>query len=171
MIDLFTVSVLLDAGAGNQWAYHSKESGKVLRRSEGLAVASLEMFKAGAFSSDADQPHMVDKAGLKKVTVKSLERGMQVSEDNPITGLEGRAGLLMRLSEAMGNADFFGSDGRPGNMIGKIIISDHVPATPLTICRLSTIASLYSGSICPHCSLANTMGSSDGWLGTHLAVF
>lgn len=119
LIDLFTVSVLLDAGAGNQWSYRSKESGKVFRRSEGLALASLEMFKAGAFSSDPAEPHRVDKGGLKKVTLRSLERSLQVSEDNPMAGLEGRAGLLIRLSDAMTNTELFGSDGRPGNMIGK----------------------------------------------------
>jgi Protein of unknown function (DUF1688) len=119
LLDLFTVSVLLDAGAGNQWSYKSKENGKVYRRSEGLAVASLEMFKTGAFSSDPNEPHMVDKKGLKRVTVKSLERGMQVSHENPMTGLEGRAGLLMKLSDAMENADLFGVNGRPGNMLGK----------------------------------------------------
>jgi Protein of unknown function (DUF1688) len=113
------VSVLLDAGAGNQWSYKSKESGKVFRRSEGLAVASLEMFKTGAFSSDPADPHKVDKAGLRKITVKSLEKGLQVSEDNPMPGLEGRAGLLMKLSHAMANTELFGPDGRPGNMIGK----------------------------------------------------
>ncbi|KAJ9639891.1 hypothetical protein H2199_006124 [Coniosporium tulheliwenetii] len=56
LIDLFVVSVLLDAGAGTRWQYRSKESGKVYRRSEGLAVASLEMFKAGVFSSDPAEP-------------------------------------------------------------------------------------------------------------------
>lgn len=45
MIDLFLVSVLLDAGAGNRWSYKSAENGRVYKRSEGLAVASLEMFK------------------------------------------------------------------------------------------------------------------------------
>lgn len=45
MIDLFLVSVLLDAGAGTEWGYTSKDNGKVYRRSEGLAVASLDMFK------------------------------------------------------------------------------------------------------------------------------
>lgn len=45
MIDLFLVSVLLDAGAGTQWGYTSKDNGKVYRRSEGLAVASLDMFQ------------------------------------------------------------------------------------------------------------------------------
>lgn len=45
LIDLFLVSVLLDAGAGTQWSFKSSENGKVYRRSEGIAVASLEMFK------------------------------------------------------------------------------------------------------------------------------
>lgn len=46
LIDLYLVSVLLDAGAGTQWSYKSIENGRIYRRSEGLAVASLEMFKA-----------------------------------------------------------------------------------------------------------------------------
>lgn len=45
LIDLFLVSVLLDAGAGTEWSFKSADSGKVYRRSEGLAIASLEMFK------------------------------------------------------------------------------------------------------------------------------
>lgn len=45
MIDLFLISVLLDAGAGTQWSYKSTENGRIYRRSEGIAVASLEMFK------------------------------------------------------------------------------------------------------------------------------
>lgn len=120
LIDLFTVSVLLDAGAGTSWSYKSKESGKIYRRSEGLAVASLEMFKAGMFSSDPSQPHQATKAGLAQVTIKTLERGLQVSEANPIAGLEGRAGLIMRLANAMERRELFGVSGRPGNMIGMI---------------------------------------------------
>lgn len=44
LIDLFLVSVLLDAGAGTQWSYKNNDDGKTYRRSEGLAVASLDMF-------------------------------------------------------------------------------------------------------------------------------
>ena len=119
MIDLFVVSVLLDAGAGSKWQYKSKESSKIYRRSEGLAVASLEMFKAGAFSSDPDQPHQVDGRGLKNLTVESLTRGLQSTESNPLAGMEGRAGLLQRLGEAMGNQLYFGPRGRPGHMLGR----------------------------------------------------
>lgn len=119
LIDLFLVSVLLDAGAGTRWSYKSKESGKVYRRSEGLAIASLEMFKAGYFSSDESKPCQVDCVGLKSLSLQQMARGLQVSENNPIMGLEGRAGLLCRLGDALKNKGLFGADGRPGNMLGR----------------------------------------------------
>jgi hypothetical protein len=118
LIDLFLVSVLLDAGAGTKWRYTSKENGRIYRRSEGLAVASLEMFKAGLFSSNTSQPYQVDSAGLKRLTVITMAHGLQVSDDNPIEGLQGRTGLLTRLAGALQNADVFGVDSRPGNMLG-----------------------------------------------------
>jgi light-regulated signal transduction histidine kinase (bacteriophytochrome) len=46
-IDLATVSVLLDAGAGTAWRYRDAPSALTLARSEGLAIASLAMFQAG----------------------------------------------------------------------------------------------------------------------------
>ena len=118
LIDLFLVSVLLDAGAGTAWSYKSKESGKIYRRSEGLAVASFEMFKIGMFSSNPDQPFQVDALGLAQLNEATLGRGLQVSPTNPIAGLEGRAGLMTRLSQALRNQEFFGKTTRPGNMLG-----------------------------------------------------
>lgn len=119
LLDLFLVSVLLDAGAGTKWQYKSKESGRIYRRSEGLAVASLEMFKAGCFSSDPREPCQVDSAGLKKLDVSIMARGLQVNENNPIDGLEGRTNLLLRLGEALQNQEVFGLEARPGNMLGR----------------------------------------------------
>lgn len=43
------MSVLLDAGAGNDWKYRESPGDVVVERSEGLAVASLHMFVDGAF--------------------------------------------------------------------------------------------------------------------------
>jgi hypothetical protein len=120
LLDLFLVSVLLDAGAGTKWSYKSKESGRIYRRSEGLAVASLEMFRAGMFSSDPNAPHQVDSAGLKKLDVAAVARGLQVNETNPIDGLEGRTSLLLRLAEALQNQEVFGLEARPGNMLGTV---------------------------------------------------
>ncbi|KAI9888369.1 MAG: hypothetical protein M1814_000530 [Vezdaea aestivalis] len=122
LIDLFLVSVLLDAGAGTKWSYKSKENGRVYTRSEGLAVASLEMFKDGLFSGDASQPHRVDAEGLQKLTVESLAKGLQVSDHNPMSGIDGRAGLLIRLSDALrGNTELFGHEARPGNMLDYLL--------------------------------------------------
>ncbi|KAK4683545.1 hypothetical protein P7C73_g6700, partial [Tremellales sp. Uapishka_1] len=60
LLDLYLVSVLLDAGAGNEWSYTEKETGWVGGRSEGLAVASYNMFVAGVFSSDPTNKFQVD---------------------------------------------------------------------------------------------------------------
>ncbi len=48
--DLAIVSVLLDAGAGPQWRYRDAATGESIGRSEGLALASLDMFAHGVFS-------------------------------------------------------------------------------------------------------------------------
>lgn len=44
---------------------------------------------------------------------------MQVSDANPMVGLSGRTSLLVNLKTALeSNPRFFGSDARPGNIIG-----------------------------------------------------
>lgn len=142
LLDLFLVSVLLDAGAGPRWSYRSKESGKIYRRSEGLAVASLEMFKAGYFSSEQLEPCQVDSVGLKRLTVQQLAKGLQVSESNPISGLEGRAGLMSKLGDAMNNPSLFGKDGRPGNMLDYLLSHPSTHAASVPIVTLPTLWSV-----------------------------
>jgi hypothetical protein len=77
LLDLVIASVLLDAGAGMAWKY--TENGKTYGKSEGLAVASLAMFMAGAFSHDPKRPHQVTSEGLARLDAATLERGFQVS--------------------------------------------------------------------------------------------
>ncbi|KDR74811.1 hypothetical protein GALMADRAFT_249696 [Galerina marginata CBS 339.88] len=117
-IDLFVVSVLLDAGAGNAWKYTEPNTGLTFSRSEGLGVASVHMFESGLFSSDPDQPYRVDAAGLENVTPDKTAAAMQVSNSNPMVGIDGRASLLFNLSKALkASPEFFGVDGRPGNLV------------------------------------------------------
>ena len=99
--DLAVVSVLLDAGAGKDWEYRDEASGERIGRSEGLALASLDMFAAGAFSSDPAQPLQADAHALRHLDVETLERGFQSSASNPLLALEGRAALLNRLGEEL----------------------------------------------------------------------
>lgn len=118
LLDLFFVSVLLDAGAGNSWSYHDKDSGMDFSRSEGLGVASFNMFVQGFFSGDPTQPFRVDAVGLARVTAEKTALAMQVGSTNRMVGLEGRATLLANLSRALnGSPQFFGGDGRPGNLL------------------------------------------------------
>lgn len=51
-IDLFVVSVLLDAGAGDAWVFNEPNTKLQMNRSEGLALASYYMFKDGHFDSE-----------------------------------------------------------------------------------------------------------------------
>ena len=52
--------------------------------------------------------------------MQRLATGLQVSDSNPIQGLEGRASLLIKLGEALKNTHLFGAEGRPGHMIGEL---------------------------------------------------
>lgn len=98
MMDLAVVSVLLDAGAGPAWAYREADTGETYARSEGLGVASFHMFAAGAFSRDPKgDPLRVDAERLAALTPMDIAMGFQVKAHNPLTGLEGRAGLLRKL--------------------------------------------------------------------------
>lgn len=141
LIDLFVVSVLLDAGAGNKWEFKAS-NGRIYRRSEGLAVASLEMFNSGLFSSNPAQKDQVDGMALKKLTVEILARGLQVSEMNPIEGLEGRSSLLIKLGEALDNQHYFGVDSRPGNMLDYLL--QHPSTQKLGVAPVITIPTLWT---------------------------
>ena len=99
--DLVIVSVLLDAGAGSTWSYREPATGRHFDRSEGLAIASFDMFVDGVFSADPQNALRADAAALRGLTADRLGQGFQVSTANPLIGLDGRATLLMRLGQAV----------------------------------------------------------------------
>ena len=115
--DLAVTSVLLDAGAGPSWSY-TDQRGIETSRSEGLAVASLEAFTAGLFSDDPARPWRATASGLAALTATKLADAFQVTQDNPLAGLEGRVGLLQALGRALAEQpDVFGAEGRIGAMV------------------------------------------------------
>lgn len=118
--DLAITSVLLDAGAGPAWSYEDAATGTITTRSEGLAVASLRLFESGAFSTGPD-PLRADN--LSALTTKQLAKGFQVTDANPLLGLDGRADLLRRLGDqASARPDLFGmkDSPRPGGLFDAI---------------------------------------------------
>ena len=101
--DLAIVSVLLDAGAGPRWRYRDPIMGGDSARSEGLALASFSMFVSGDFSShhgiaqDCVHQLRVDADALANLKTETLCQGFQITDQNPLSGLEGRAALLRSL--------------------------------------------------------------------------
>ncbi len=121
-IDLAVVSVLLDAGAGAAWSYLDNDTGLAFARSEGLAVASIDLFRTGAFSSDPLVPLRADATALAALALPALTFGLQASARNPLVGLPQRLALLQRLGAALtARPDLFGAAGRPGHLIDAIL--------------------------------------------------
>ncbi|KAL7791441.1 hypothetical protein V8C37DRAFT_157120 [Trichoderma ceciliae] len=167
LIDLFLVSVLLDAGAGTTWTYKSVENGKVYRRSEGIAIASLEMFKSGIFSASPTNKHQVDKVGLRALTVAKIASGMQADPDNELVGLEGRTELLVKLADSLEeNVEYFGADGRPGNMIDHLLSHPATQASSILIVPLPVLWNILMdglSSIWPTRTAINGVPLGDAW--------
>ncbi len=121
--DLVIISVLLDAGAGKSWQYTEPQTQLIFARSEGLAVASYQMFCQGIFSSDSNNSLQVDAQKLQSLTAEELAAGFQVTPDNPLVGLSGRLKLLQKLGQVLLTLpDIFGKENpRPGNLINYLL--------------------------------------------------
>jgi hypothetical protein len=81
------------------------------------------MFESGAFSANPLEPLRVDADVLATLSVADLERGLQVSDSNPLVGLEGRVDLLRRLGALVGSKpDIFASfdTPRPGGLFDRL---------------------------------------------------
>jgi hypothetical protein len=109
--------VLLDAGAGAAWRFRDSQ-GRVFERSEGLAVASVELFASGAFSANSREPLRSDASALAAITPGHIARAFQSGPGNELVGLEGRARLLARLGAVMqSQPQWFGTPARVGNLL------------------------------------------------------
>jgi hypothetical protein len=164
-IDLAAVSVLLDAGAGPNWCYQEVETGKVLARSEGLAVASLRALQSGLFSADPAEPWRADAAALSRLSPERLARAFQHGPGNELVGLAERAALLRRLGEVcIATPALFGSAARLGNLYDYWSAHhEELPAAEILRTLLYALGPIWPGRI----SLA---GVRLGDCGRHPAV-
>jgi hypothetical protein len=187
LIDLAMVSVLLDGGAGPDWKYTEASTGKTFTRSEGLALASYYAFTGGLFSNDANRALQADAEGLRALTTEDLAEAFQVTDTNPLVGLEDRAVLLRRLGEVIQEQpEVFGDETqRPGGMFDMLVSPLGPEAPPHTadiaahdilsqlLMSLSEIwpASNSIGSVplgdCWRHSAVRGDGLTDGWMPLH----
>lgn len=147
--DLAIVSVLLDAGAGAAWRYRDAVTGESIGRSEGLAIASLDMFARGLFSRDGHSPFRADADVLAKLPLASLTSAFQVSDANPLLGLEGRTDLLRRLGKQVSERpEVFGlhDTPRPGGLFDHIAeqaVGGAIPAPAILSAVLNQLGPIW----------------------------
>ncbi len=137
--DLVILSVLLDAGSGPGWRFVDPVSGGTYARSEGLAVASQRMVESGALEGAG--------AALAALTAGTLAGGFQVSPDNPLLGLEGRAALLRRLgSRVLERPDIF-PGGRLGGLFDLIATRGSITAPAILELLLEALGPVWAGRL------------------------
>jgi hypothetical protein len=163
-LDLVITSVLLDAGAGDHWVYREQSTGLTLSRSEGLGVASFHLFCSGALSQDRKSMH-ADAEGLRRIDADDLRAAFQVSDKNPLLGVEGRVRLLNNLASAVSNRGIF-RDGRPGNIL-DYLRDRHAGAIPASAV-LRAVLDLF-GPIWPGRLSAGGIPLGDVWAYGRLA--
>ncbi len=150
--DLAITSVLLDAGAGPAWRYVEGRTGETYARSEGLAVASFDLFIGGAFSARPDDPFRADARALATLAVPELTHGFQVRPDNPLVGVDGRVALLNRLGRAVAADPAFGTDeeARPGGLFDLLLgqaVGGRLPAERILAALLTHLGPIWPGRI------------------------
>jgi hypothetical protein len=150
-IDLVIPSVLLDAGAGAEWHYEDRETGMQLGRSEGLGVASLNLFASGALSDDPAQPLRADAAALARMSESGLAEAFQAGYGNSLVGVAGRAALLQRLGKTIAAAPaVFGTPARLGNLYDWLAAraqGGKIEARQVLEVLLSTLGPVWPGRI------------------------
>jgi hypothetical protein len=151
--DLAITSVLLDAGAGASWHFLDQDTGSVVSRSEGLGVASLRMFEAGAFSSDPADPLRADAERLMHLKHEEIADGFQSMVGNRLVGVEGRADLLASLGRtvAANPAVFARQDrARPGGLYDYLAAQAErgkLPAPRILEALLQHLGSIWPGRL------------------------
>ncbi len=151
-IDLAVTSVLLDAGAGAKWRYREPDGDGDYARSEGLAVASFHLFSSGALSSRGSAKLIADAGGLEALSRDRFMQAFQVSDGNPLVGVEGRVGLLNALGRALRDKPkFFGQTlPRIGNLYDYLVERAEggaIAAAELLIAVLNAFSTIWPGRV------------------------
>lgn len=146
-VELAITSVLLDAGAGPDWGYREPDGGERYARSEGLAVASFDLYRRGGYSSDPSRPLRADADALKRFGAPALAMAFQVFPHNPMVGLAGRAALIAAVGGVVGaRPDLFGAGARLGNLFDNLaaLAKDGVlPATRIFATLLDAFSPIW----------------------------
>lgn len=149
LYELVVLSVLLDAGAGAQWQYLDKKTGTLLKRSEGLAIATFDMFCNGVFSDDGSASASTTR--LQSLSLQDLADGFQVTAANPLLGLEPRLAMIHRLGKTIGSKpDYFGDSPRLGRLFDYILTqksNEEIAASTVLTAVLNSLSDIWDDRI------------------------
>ncbi|GAN04965.1 conserved fungal protein [Mucor ambiguus] len=101
VLDLFTVGVLLDMDPNQNYCFRETSTNRLYKKREGIAIAILEMFMAGTFSINPNQPHRVDSEALARLTMDDLLAGFKTDTCTSLIGLQDRFDLLKHLAQVI----------------------------------------------------------------------
>lgn len=127
-VELAIVSVLLDAGAGTAWRYRDELTGTVTGRSEGLALATFDLYRRGILSSAPDHPLRADSPALAGVDRGMFAQAFQLDDRNPLAGVGGRIRCLRALGRAVASRAEFEPRSKTSDSGGRRLgnLFDHV---------------------------------------------
>ncbi len=99
------------------------------------------MFARGAFSAKHNDPFRVDASALAQLSVQQLSEGFQVTGDNILVGLVGRATLLRALGALVAASPGVfarNDDPRPGGLFDHLagLAEDRAIAAPEILSEL-----------------------------------
>jgi Protein of unknown function (DUF1688) len=160
--DLVIPSVLTDAGSGGRWSYTDPATGKPFASSEGLALASLELYRCGSASSTSGA---VEAGWLEGLSESRFAQLFQVSEANPLAGVSGRVELLRSLGKAChARPEIFAAGGpaRPGGLVDCIFSASHNGA--IAASKILTILLDALGPIWPSRLSLDGIPLGDSWV-------
>jgi hypothetical protein len=102
------------------------------------------------FSSDPARPLRADAAGLSALAPDRLAAAFQVGPDNPLDGIDGRAGLVRALGDAVAAAPQIFVGGRPGGLVDRfdaLAPNGTLNATAILGTLLEGLAPIWPGRI------------------------
>jgi len=148
--DLAILAAYLDVQTPAGWSYHDVMAGTVAEGREASALAAINMFAAGSFSSDPSDPFRVDADALIRLDPEELVSGLQWDATAHAAQLTAMQRHLKRFGEALAlRPDLYGvgDTTRPGNMLVKLGNEGwgSVDATIILDQLLQSLAPLWEG--------------------------
>ena len=141
--DFIIPSVLLDAGSGTQWNYFDKEYKQSYSKSEGLALASLQMYFDGYFKNAST---------LLTIDKKVIEKYFQVTEKNPLVGVEGRVKLIQNLGNILKTNHSMFPNGRVSDLLDFLLKTHGSTVSAIEVLQsiLTDLGKIWPGRLVIH---------------------